>query len=74
MAASRPAGKAKPRKKPGFGPAAAAKRPAKPNPFELKKTKSKFSVLGRKNKGQLNVVKARQEANTKVRSVADRYA
>lgn len=51
----------------GFKPAQALKRGSKPNPFELKKTKSKFSTIGRKTKGEKqNVIKARQEANTKV--------
>jgi hypothetical protein len=53
---------------------------AKPNPFELKTSKSKFDVVGKRNKGSVkNVVKARQEAVNKVSSAdiltaADRVA
>jgi hypothetical protein len=39
----------------------------KVNPFELKKSKKKFEVLGRRENGQTkNVVKARADAITKV--------
>lgn len=68
-------GKAKPKPKPKsqaktrLGLAAQQKHaPKKVNPFELKKTKSNFETMGRRTKGaQSNVVKARQEAITKVR-------
>lgn len=40
----------------------------KPNPFELKKNKTKFEAVGRRNKGAVkNVIKARAEAVNKVR-------
>lgn len=69
-------GKAKPKPKPKsqaktrLGLAAQQKHaPKKVNPFELKKTKSNFETMGRRTKGaQSNVVKARQEAITKVRT------
>ncbi|KAJ9520210.1 hypothetical protein QJQ45_030150 [Haematococcus lacustris] len=52
-------------------PAAAVKAsmkasPKQPNPFDLKKNKAKFDVLGRRVKGSTkNVVQARVDANTK---------
>lgn len=51
-------------------PAAASVKaqPKKPNPFELKKTRTKFEVVGRKIKGSTkNVVQARQDAVNRVR-------
>ena len=47
--------------------AQAAQQQAKPNPFELKRSKRKFDVLGRKIKGDgKNVVKSREDALLKV--------
>jgi hypothetical protein len=49
-------------------PRAAQNAQAKPNPFELKRSKRKFDVLGRKIKGDgKNVVKSREDALLKVR-------
>jgi hypothetical protein len=48
---------------------AAPKHAAKPNPFELKGSKRKFDVLGKRDKdGKKNVIKSREEAVNKVRS------
>ena len=55
-------------------PIKAAQKAAAPkvNPFELKRTKSKFNVIGRRLKGSTkNVVEARQEANNRVRIGGD---
>ena len=42
---------------------AAAKKLEKPNPFEIKKTKTKFETLGRRIKGaSKNIIKARQDS------------
>lgn len=42
-------------------------QPAKLNPFELKGTKRKFEVLGRREKtGKKNVIKSREAAVAKV--------
>lgn len=61
---------AKPVKK-KLGKAAASQPARKPNPFELKTAKTKFDTIGRRTKGATkNVVKARQEAITKVRCAA----
>jgi hypothetical protein len=50
---------------------AAPKHAAKPNPFELKGSKRKFDVLGKRDKdGKKNVIKSREEAVNKVRSQA----
>ncbi|KIY96116.1 hypothetical protein MNEG_11848, partial [Monoraphidium neglectum] len=39
---------------------------AKPNPFELKGTKRKFDVLGRREKtGKKNIIQSREDAVTK---------
>ncbi len=67
--------KASPKPKPRAGftkgrPLAAQlkQRSAKPNPFELKTTKSHFETLGRRTSGvKKNVVKAREEAVSRVR-------
>jgi hypothetical protein len=43
----------------------------KVNPFELKRTRAKFDVLGRRVKGAVkNVVQARQDAQNKVRGAS----
>ena len=48
----------------------AAQAAVKPNPCELKRSKRKFDVLGRKIKGDCkNVVKSREEALLKVQAV-----
>ena len=63
----------KPRPRAGFTkgrPLAAQmkQRSSKPNPFELKSSKSHFETLGRRTSGvKKNVVKAREEAVTRVR-------
>ena len=45
--------------------------PAKVNPFDLRKNKTRFEALGRKNKGSSkNVIKARQEATNKASDTA----
>jgi hypothetical protein len=64
------------KKKPGgFKVAAATKAaPKKPNPFELKKTRTKWEVVGRRIKGTTkNVVQAREEATKKVGGKACRH-
>lgn len=59
-------------KKKGGMPVKAMKAaaPKKPNPFELKKTKTKFDVIGRRiGKNQTkNVIQARSDAINRVRS------
>lgn len=60
-------------KKKGQQPLAAAKKAAakKPNPFELKKNKTKFATVGRRIKGATkNVIQARQDATNKVSSAS----
>ena len=45
------------------GPKGTRTAPPKTNPFELKKTKTKFETLGRRIKGSTkNVIKAREES------------
>ena len=57
----------KPKKAPLAGKARQQQQAAKPNPFELKKTKKKFDVVGKRDKsGAKNVVKAREDAVNKV--------
>ncbi len=53
--------------------AANAAGPKKPNPFEIKKTKTRFEVVGRrtaKSGAARNVVQAREDATKRVRESA----
>ena len=46
---------------------AAPKHAAKPNPFELKGSKRKFDVMGKRDKdGKKNIIKSREEAVNKL--------
>jgi hypothetical protein len=46
---------------------AAKQQPPKPNPFELKGSKRKFDVLGKRDKdGKKNIIRQREEAVEKV--------
>lgn len=46
----------------------AKQQPPKLNPFELKNSKKKFDVLGKRDKqGKQNIIKSREEAVNKVR-------
>jgi nucleolar protein 14 len=56
----------KPGNRIGHQPAAAKKKSEKPNPFEIKRSKTKFETLGRRLKGaSKNVIKAREDSVTK---------
>lgn len=47
---------------------AAKQQPPKPNPFELKGSKRKFDVVGKRDKdGKKNIIKQREEAVEKVK-------